>query len=126
MKKYSKQLFKILGCGVVVIMAGCSSMKTPATADVAVSKAAVDNAAGAGGGEFAPVEMSAARKKLALANKAMAEKDYKQASDLAKQAEADAKLAQAKARSAKAKAAADALNADIRVLREELDRVNKQ
>jgi len=38
-----------------LLAVGCSSLKTPATADVAVSKAAVDNAAGAGGVQFAPV-----------------------------------------------------------------------
>ncbi len=107
------------------LAAGCSSMKTPATASVAVSSAAVDNAAGAGGAQFAPIEMNAARDKMALANKAMAAKDYKLANDLATQAQVDAKLAQGKADSAKAKTAADALQDDIRVLREELERASK-
>ena len=109
----------------VMTMCACSSMKTPATADVAVSKAAVDNAVSAGGPEFAPVEMNSAREKMALANKAMAAKDYKLAAELAGQAQADAKLAQAKANSAKAQTAADALQEDIRVLREELSRNSK-
>ncbi|MEP7296102.1 MAG: DUF4398 domain-containing protein [Burkholderiales bacterium] len=108
-----------------VVTFGCSSMKIPATASVAVSNAAVDSAAGAGGAEFAPVEMSTARSKMAQANKAMAAKDYKLANDLAMQAQADAKLAQGKADSAKARTAADALQDDIRVLREELDRTSK-
>lgn len=126
MTSYSKQWFKVL-CGVAVVLTvGCSSLKTPATADVAVSKAAVENAAGAGGAEFAPAEMTSAREKLALANKAMAAKDYKRASDLATQAEADAKLAQGKANSGKAQAAANALQKDIRFMREELNRVNGQ
>ena len=112
--------------GALILSVGCTSLKTPATADVAVSKAAVENAAGAGGVQFAPVEMASAREKLALANKAMASKDYKLAVDLASQAEADAKLAQSKANSAKAQAAADALQDDIRVLRQELDRSSKQ
>lgn len=116
---------KLLFAAAVVLMAGCSSLKTPATADVAVSKAAVDNAAGAGGTEFAPVEMRAAREKMALANQAMAAKDYKLAIELANQAQADAKLAQGKANSAKAQMASDALQDDIRVLREELERANK-
>lgn len=101
---------------------GCTSLKTPATADVAVSKAAVENAAGAGGVQYAPVEMTAAREKMVLANKAMVDKDYKLARDLAAQAQVDAKLAQSKANSAKAQAAADALQEDIRVLRIELER----
>ncbi|MEO8598325.1 MAG: DUF4398 domain-containing protein [Burkholderiaceae bacterium] len=121
----SKKWLTVLCGAVVVLTVGCSSMKTPATASVAVSKAAVENAAGAGGAEFAPVEMQAAREKMALANKAMAAKNYKLANTLATQAEADAKLAQSKANSAKAQTAADALQDDIKVLREELNRVNK-
>ncbi len=106
----------------LALTVGCTSLKTPATADVAVSNAAVANAAGAGGAQYAPLEMTAAREKLALANKAMLAKDYKLAIELANQAQADAKLAQSKASSVKAQAAADVLQDDIRVLREELDR----
>lgn len=109
----------------LALAVGCSSMKTPATADVAVSKEAVQNATDAGGGQFAPVEMMTAREKMILANKAMADKDYKLATELAIQAQADAKLAQGKANSAKAQAAADALQEDIRVLHEELERSSK-
>jgi hypothetical protein len=58
------------------------------------------------------------------ASQALAAKDYRTASDLAQQAQADAKLAQSKASSAKATEAANALQEDIRVLREELDRAN--
>lgn len=104
---------------------GCSSLKTPATADVAVSKAAVDNAASADSAEYAPVEMRLAREKLARANKALAAKDYELASQLANEARADARLAQSKANSAKAQAAANALESDLRVLDEELQRNRK-
>jgi len=115
------------GCGAaLILMAGCTSMKTPATADVAVSRAAVANAAGAGAGELAPAEMTSAREKMQRANAALAAKDYKGARDLAAQAQADAQLAQSKANSAKASAAAQALNEDIRLMREELDRANQQ
>jgi hypothetical protein len=122
MTTYPRRWLTALFGAAAVLTVGCSSLKTPATADVAVSKAAVDNAAGAGGVEYAPVEMMAARDKMALANKAMAAKDYPLARDLAAQAQADAKLAQGKASSAKAQAAADALQDSIRVLREELER----
>lgn len=125
MTRITKMRLAVL-CGVALILTvGCSSLKAPATADVAVSKAALENAAGAGGVEFAPVEMNSAREKMALANKAMADKNYKLAVDLAAQAQADAKLAQSKANSAKAQAAANALQDDIRVLREELERSRK-
>ena len=109
----------------VVLMVGCSSLKTPATAEVAVSKAAIANATDTGAGELAPLEMASAREKMMRANTAMAAKDYKLAIQLANQAQADAKLAQSKANSTKAQVAADALQDDIRVLREELDRKNQ-
>lgn len=125
MTRNMKRWITILGSATVALTVGCTSLKTPATADVAVSKAAVENATSAGGAQFAPVEMNAAREKLALANKAMVAKDYKLAIDLASQAQADAKLAQGKANSAKAQAAADALQDDIRVLRDELERTRK-
>jgi len=116
----------LLACTLVALAsAGCATRtQTEATANVAVSKEAVDNAAGADGLQFAPAEMAAAREKMTLANKAMAARDYKAATELATQAQADAKLAQSKAKSAKAQAVADALQDDIRVLREELDRAN--
>jgi hypothetical protein len=120
MAKKSK-LWLAFGCVLTAsLMLGCSSLKTPATADVAVSKAAVDNAAGADGTQFAPAEMASARNNLNLANQAMAAKDYKLATELANKANADAKLAQGKANSAKAQAAADALQESIRVLNQEL------
>ena len=112
-------------CGLALLMlAGCASQKAPATADVAVSRAAVDNATSAGAAELAPAEMTSAREKMLRANQALAAKDYQAARDLATQAQADARLAQSKANSAKATAAADALQENIRVLREELDRAN--
>jgi len=124
MNKKAGLSFFAIGGALLMLASACSSMKTPATANVAVTKAAVENASGAGGAEFAPVEMAAAREKMVRANKAMADKDYKLANELATQAQADAKLAQGKANSAKAQTAADALQDDIRVLREELQRSN--
>ena len=121
----TKPLSAVVISAIALLSLGCSSLKTPATADVAVSQAAVNNAAGAGGMEFAPVEMSAAREKMARAKLAMADKDYELASELATQAQADAKLAQRKAGSTKAQIAADALQDDVRVLREELGRAGQ-
>ncbi|QOY95984.1 DUF4398 domain-containing protein [Massilia sp. UMI-21] len=109
----------------VMVLAGCASpQKAPATADVAVSRNAVENAVSAGAAELAPEEITAARDKMTRANAALAAKDYKLARELAIQAQADAKLAQSKARSAKATAASQALDEDLRVLRQEVDRAN--
>ena len=113
------------GFALCMLIAGCDSMKTPATANVAVTKNAVDNASDAGGAEFAPSEMKSARDKLALANKAMSNNDYKLANDLATQAQADAKLAQSKADTAKAQAAATALQSDIQVLQDQINHANQ-
>jgi hypothetical protein len=125
--KSTKPLAHLL-CGVAVLaLSACASpQKAPAAADVAVSRNAVENAVSAGAAELAPEEITAARSKMMRANAALAAKDYKLARDLAVQAQADAKLAQSKASSAKATAAADALNADLRVLRQEVDRANAQ
>lgn len=122
-RMYKQSVLALCGAAVLLI-SGCSSMKTPATADVAVSRAAVDNAASAGAAELAPDEMRSAREKMMRANAALKEHDYKLARELADQAQADAKLAQSKANSAKATGAADEINENIRVMREELDRAN--
>lgn len=119
------QLSKLAGAAMVLSLTACASQKAPATADVAVSKNAVENAVSAGAADLAPEEITTAREKMMRANQALAAKDYKLARELAAQAQADAKLAQSKANSAKATAAANALNDDLRVLREEVDRANK-
>lgn len=124
MNRESKNRLATVLCSTMLLaMVGCaSSQKAPATADVAVSKAAVENAVSAGASDLAPEEISAARAKMQRASQALAAKDYTLARDLANQAQADAKLAQSKANSAKATAASNALQEDLRVLREEVDR----
>lgn len=106
----------------LVQLGGCASQKTPATADVAVSRAALESAASAGAAEVAPAEMQAAQDKLMRANQALAARDYRSAADWANQAEADARLAQSKANSAKAAQAAEEVQRSIQALREELSR----
>ncbi len=121
----SSAWLKTACCAGLVVMGlvGCASKeKMPATSDVAVSKAAVSDATVSGAAEYAPVEVASAQEKLNRANSALAAKDYSTARELANQAQADAQLAQSKASSAKAQAAANALQDNIRVMREELDR----
>ena len=117
-----------LCCALAVALAasGCaSSMKTPATADVAVSRAQVDNATSAGAAELAPAELTSARDKLMRANQALAAKDYKAAKDWADQASADAQLAQSKANTAKATSAANELQQNIQTMRDQLNNNNQ-
>lgn len=122
----SKQMMQLAGVAVaaVVLMAGCASTSAP-TGQMAVSRAAVSNAMSAGGNQYAPVQFRSASEKMEAAERAMAAKDYELALQLSKQAEVDATLSAEMARSAKAQKAADALQEDIRVLRQEIERLSK-
>lgn len=108
----------------VMLIAGCASTPAP-TEQMAVSRAAVNNALSTGGNQFAPVQTKSALDKMAAAEQAMADKNYELALRLAEQAEVDAKLAAEIVRSTKAQKAADALQEDIRVLREEIERQSR-
>lgn len=122
----SNQMMRMIGvtAGAAIIMAGCASTPAP-TEQMAVSRVEVSNASSAGGNEYAPLQLKSAMEKMAGAERAMAEKNYDLARRLAEQAQVDAQLAGATARSAKAQKAADALQEDSRVLRQEIDRKTK-
>lgn len=107
-----------------LILSACAG--TPPTEQLALSTASVNRAGSAGATELAPAEMQMARDKLDKAKLAMTAEDYDKALSLAQSAQVDAQLAEAKARSTKAKKASDELQESVRVLREELDRKNKQ
>ena len=125
MSYQNNHLTQALCAAALVALSACSSPRNaPAAADVAVSKNAVENAVSAGAADLAPAEINLAREKMMRANAALAAKDYALARDLATQAQADAKLAQSKANSAKAQAASSALDADVRALRDEVERAN--
>lgn len=112
-----------VGCA-AVLLAACATTPPP-TEQLAESRAEVATAASAGGSEYAAPEMAAAQDKLNRANQAMVAENYQRARWLAEEAQVDAKLAAAKARSAKAQKAAQALQEDIRILREEINLKNK-
>jgi Domain of unknown function (DUF4398) len=111
-----------IGCALVV--ASCAGVPPP-TEQMAVSKAAIANAAGAGGNEYASVEMRSAQEKMERAGRAMQKEDYEDARRLAEEAQGDARLAEKKAQSAKAQKAASVTQDDVRVLREEMNRNTK-
>ena len=121
-----KQVLQMAGVGLaaVVLMAGCASTSAP-TEQMAVSRSAVSNAMSAGGNQYAPLQFRSASEKLEAAERAMAAKDYELALQLAEQAEVDAKLSAEMARSAKSQKAADAVQDDVRVLRDEIERLSK-
>lgn len=116
---------RIRAAGVVtctaILIVGCASLPPP-TEQMAVSQSAITNAVSAQGHEFAPVEMRSAQEKMERANQAVAKEDYVRARWLAEEAQTDARLAEKKSHSAKAQKAAIAMQDDIRVLREEINR----
>ena len=116
-------LFKhggLLACA-ALIAAGCASTPVP-NEKLAVAQASVQRAEAAGGVEFAPVEMAAARDKLARAEKAASDHDALPATQLAEQANADAQLAEATAQEQKSHKAAAELDASLKALRNESSR----
>ena len=102
-------------------LGACASVPPP-TEQMAVSRAAVADAQGAGAGQYAPDDLREAQSKLTAATAAMARRDNEQALRLAEQAEADAQLAAIRARSAKATAAVIEVQESIRTLQNELQR----
>lgn len=100
-------------------LAACAG--TPPKEEMAVSRAAVERAAGPAAAE-APGDVAAARDKLARAQAAMADKDYIRARQLAQEAEADAAYAEAQARATRSEEALGQVRDGIRQLRAELDR----
>lgn len=111
----------LVSVAAAAMLSGCASTPPP-TEQMAISRAAVSNASSAGGNEFAPLQYQSALQKMDAAERAMADKNYVRARQLAEEAHVDAKLAEATARSVKAQKAADVLQDDIRVLRQEIER----
>jgi hypothetical protein len=109
---------------VVILISGCASVPPPIE-QMAVSRAALNNANSAGANEFAPVQLKSAMDKMQGAEQAMTAEHYQLANQLAEEAEVDAKLAGLTARSVKAQKAAEAIQEDSRVLRNEIDRKTK-
>lgn len=104
-----------------LFIAACAGIPAP-TEQMAVSKAAVNEASSAGGNEFAPVQLKSAMDKMEEAEKAMTAEDYVLARRLAEQAQVDARLAEAVARATKAQKAAGALQESNQILRQEINR----
>ena len=105
-------------CTIVVLLSACASTPPP-VAQMAVGQAALERANGPAAAE-APVELAAARDKMARANAAFANKDYLLARQLAEQAEADANYAESWARSVRSNRALSEVRDGLKQLREGL------
>lgn len=118
----ARSAYWALMAGSTLLMVACATQTPPPVALMAVSTAAVADAASAGGVEHAPEQMRLAREKLEKARVAMKDEDNERARKLASEAQVDAQLAQAKSHAARAVTAALAVKEDGRVLREEMQR----
>ena len=108
-----------IACAVMTLgMAACASTPIP-NEKIAVAKASVQRAEQSGAPELAPVEMAAARDKLARAEKAAADRNAEPATELAEQANVDAQLAEATARQQRSHKAAVEFDASMQALRSE-------
>lgn len=112
-------LLAVLAVACAALLSACAGH--PPTEDMAVGRAAVDRAAGPAAAD-APLEMAAARDKMARANAALGNKDYALARQLANEAEADATLAEAQSRSVRSTRALAEVRDGIRMLRDETAR----
>jgi hypothetical protein len=106
-------------CAAIAIgLAACASTPIP-NEKIAVAKASVQRAEQSGAPELAPVEMAAARDKLARAEKAAADREAVPANQLAEQANVDARLAEATAQQQRSRKAAMEFDASMQALRSE-------
>jgi hypothetical protein len=103
---------------IAIGLAACASTPIP-NEKIAVAKASVQRAEQSGAPELAPVEMAAARDKLARAEKAAADHDAQPATQLAEQANVDARLAEATAQQQRSHKAAMEYDASMQALRSE-------
>jgi hypothetical protein len=102
-----------------VVLAACATTSPIADERIAVAKASVQRAEGSGAPELAPVELAAARDKLARAEQANASKNLLPATQLADQANVDAELAEATAQQQRSHKAAMEFDASMKALSQE-------
>lgn len=114
-------LWFVDACFIGAITVGCSSaQRAPATADAVEPHTPAEPTNSA---DSTQQDLRAGREKLALANQALAAKDYKASRDYARQAQVDARQAYAKADTARGRAISAMLQVDIQALRTTLERV---
>lgn len=108
-------------CAVAFGIVACASTPMP-TDKLAVAKTAVDRAEQAQAAQFAQVELTTARNKLASAQAAADKHDANVAARMADQAEVDAQLAEATARAKQQEQLVGEMDASLRDLSNEAQR----
>jgi len=110
-----------LWCAIAFGIVACASAPMP-TDKLAVAKTAVDRAEQAQAAQFAQVELTSARNKLAAAQAAADKHDADVAARMADQAEVDAQLAEYTARAKQQEQLVEQMDAGLRDLRHEAER----
>ena len=110
-----------LWCAIAFGIVACASAPMP-TDKLAVAKTAVERAEQAQAAQFAQVELTTARNKLAAAQAAADKHDADVAARMADQAEVDAQLAEYTARAKQQEQLVDQMEAGLRDLRNEAQR----
>jgi multidrug efflux pump subunit AcrA (membrane-fusion protein) len=105
-------------CFVAFGIVACASAPMPAD-KLAVAKSSVERAEQAQAAQFAQVELTTARNKLAAAQAAVEDRDAELAARLADQADADAQLAEATARAKQQQQLVAEMDESLRDLRNE-------
>ena len=75
----TNQRLQILGVSLAAALLTSACAGNPPVAQIAVAKAAVNNASAAGANEFAPLPLRSAQQKMEAAQQAMATEDYQMA-----------------------------------------------
>jgi septal ring factor EnvC (AmiA/AmiB activator) len=110
-----------LWCAVAFGIVACASSPMPVD-KLAVAKSSVERAEQAQAAQFAQVELTTARNKLAAAQSAVDKHDAELAARMADQAEVDAQLAESTARAKQQEQAVEQMEASLRDLRSETQR----
>ncbi len=111
----------LISCSTGLLLFAACGTTNPPTQQLTQTETVISQAAQIGAGDYAPLELREARRKLDEARRAYDRKDYEQAARLAEQAQVDAELAQIKTLSGKAEKAVTELRESIRLLKEEIE-----
>lgn len=109
----------MLALSATLFLGACASKGPPPVDALATARAAITQAEAAQAGQLAPVELLAARDKLAQADAALRTEEFAQARRLAEQAAADGVLAERKARAERSRQAALELDRSNAALKQE-------
>src|ERR1700684_2998099 len=110
---------RVAACAAALVALAACAANPVADEKIAVAKASVQRAEGSGAPELAPVELSAARHKLARAEQGNTARDLLPATELAEQANVDAELAEATAQQQRSHKAAMEFDTSMETLRQE-------